>query len=56
MTRRAIIAGNWKMHLLTGEVAMPMIRDAGCQYVIIGHSERRQFFGETNASCRANRK
>ena len=32
----------------TGEVAVPMIKDAGCAYVIIGHSERRQFFGETN--------
>jgi triosephosphate isomerase len=25
-----------------------MLKDAGCKYVIIGHSERRQFFGETN--------
>jgi triosephosphate isomerase len=25
-----------------------MLKDAGCTYVIIGHSERRQFFGETN--------
>jgi triosephosphate isomerase len=33
----------------TGEVSAPMLRDAGCQYVIIGHSERRQFFGETDA-------
>ena len=32
----------------TGEVSAPMLKDAGCQYVIIGHSERRQFFGETN--------
>jgi triosephosphate isomerase len=37
----------------TGEVAMPMIKDAGCAYVIIGHSERRQFCGETNAFCKA---
>ena len=34
----------------TGEVSAPMIKEAGCQYVIIGHSERRQFFGETNES------
>ena len=34
----------------TGEVAPVMIRDAGCSHVIIGHSERRQFFGETNES------
>jgi triosephosphate isomerase len=26
-----------------------MLKDAGCQYVIIGHSERRQYFGETDA-------
>ncbi|HPN88348.1 MAG TPA: triose-phosphate isomerase [Candidatus Omnitrophota bacterium] len=32
----------------TGEVSAPLIKDAGAQYVIIGHSERRQFFGETN--------
>lgn len=32
----------------TGEVSCKMLKDAGCQYVIIGHSERRQFFGETN--------
>jgi len=32
----------------TGEVSPLMLKDAGCQYVIIGHSERRQFFGETN--------
>lgn len=38
----------------TGEVSGPMLKDAGCGYVIIGHSERRQFFGETDASV--NRK
>jgi len=32
----------------TGEISPVMLKDAGCQYVIIGHSERRQFFGETN--------
>jgi triosephosphate isomerase (TIM) len=32
----------------TGEVSSPMLADAGCRYVIIGHSERRQYFGETN--------
>jgi triosephosphate isomerase (TIM) len=31
----------------TGEISPPMLIDAGCRYVIIGHSERRQFFGET---------
>jgi triosephosphate isomerase len=32
----------------TGEIAADMLRSCGCQYVIIGHSERRQFFGETD--------
>ncbi len=32
----------------TGEVSLPMLKDAGCTFVIIGHSERRQFFAETN--------
>lgn len=32
----------------TGEISSKMLLDAGCSYVIIGHSERRQFFGETN--------
>lgn len=32
----------------TGEVSPAMIKDAGCDYVIIGHSERRQIFGETD--------
>jgi triosephosphate isomerase len=31
----------------TGEISPPMLTEAGCRYVIIGHSERRQFFGET---------
>lgn len=35
---------------LTGEVAPIMLKDAGCKYCIIGHSERRQFFGETDDS------
>lgn len=32
----------------TGEVSCKFLKDAGCKFVIIGHSERRQFFGETN--------
>ena len=34
----------------TGAVSAAMIRDAGCRYTLIGHSERRQFFGETDQS------
>jgi triosephosphate isomerase len=33
----------------TGEVSAGMIKDAGAEYVIIGHSERRRLFGETDA-------
>ena len=32
----------------TGEISTAMVREAGCTYVIIGHSERRQLFGETD--------
>jgi triosephosphate isomerase len=32
----------------TGEVSAPMLKAVGCTYVIIGHSERRQYFGETD--------
>jgi triosephosphate isomerase len=32
----------------TGEVAPKLLADAGCSHVIIGHSERRQYFGETD--------
>jgi triosephosphate isomerase len=34
----------------TGEVSAPMLASIGCQWVIIGHSERRQYFGETDES------
>ena len=32
----------------TGEVSVPLLKDIGVQYVIVGHSERRQYFGETD--------
>src|SRR5881397_2815412 len=34
----------------TGEVSGPMIKEAGAEYVIVGHSERRQLFGESDAT------
>jgi len=38
----------------TGEVSAPMLKEAGAEYVIIGHSERRRLFGETDETV--NRK
>jgi triosephosphate isomerase len=36
----------------TGEVSAPLLKDVGCTYCIIGHSERRQFFGESDETVR----
>ena len=50
-TRIGIGAQNlyWeKEGAFTGEVSGPMIRMSGCSHVIVGHSERRHYFGETN--------
>jgi len=35
----------------TGEISAPMARDAGAQVALVGHSERRHIFGETDAQC-----
>ncbi len=43
-----------KQGAFTGEVSGPMLKDAGCAYVLVGHSERRQLFGETDETV--NRK
>ncbi len=47
-----IIAGqnlHWEEKgAFTGEISGPMLREIGCSHVIIGHSERRQYFGETD--------
>ena len=55
----AVALGAQNMHFeqegaFTGEVSAAMLRSVGCRYVILGHSERRQYFGETDASV--NRK
>jgi triosephosphate isomerase (TIM) len=51
-TSNVAIAGQdvyWeKEGAFTGEISPNMLVEAGCRYVIIGHSERRQFFDETN--------
>ncbi len=32
----------------TGEISVSMLNSVGCQYTILGHSERRQYYGETD--------
>lgn len=51
----ALLLGAQNMHwekegAFTGEVSPAMIKDSGCTHVILGHSERRQLFGETDAN------
>lgn len=46
---------HWEGHgAFTGEISPVMLRDVGCHFVIVGHSERRQYFGETDETV--NRK
>jgi triosephosphate isomerase len=50
-TSLALGAQNMSEHddgAFTGEVSWKMLRSVGCEYVILGHSERRQYFHETN--------
>jgi len=50
-TRLALGAQNLSQHAagaFTGEVAPSMLRDIGCEYVVVGHSERRAMMGETS--------
>jgi len=54
----AVGVGGQTMHdkasgAFTGEVAPPMLVDLGCSHVILGHSERRTLFGETDAAVNA---
>jgi len=56
--RKAMVAGGFKLAAqnchweekgaFTGEVSLGMLQDAGCDHVILGHSERRHVFGETD--------
>jgi triosephosphate isomerase len=57
----SIALGGQDMHwevsgAFTGEVSGPMLVEAGCQYVIVGHSERRHYFGETDMMIGAKAK
>src|SRR5438045_9375146 len=54
-TRARIAWGGQNLHpqsngAYTGEISGSMLRDYGCTYVIVGHSERRTLFGETDAA------
>ncbi len=56
-----VALGGQNMHdkasgAFTGEVAPPMLVDLGCQHVILGHSERRTLFGETDATVNVKTK
>lgn len=59
VSRSNIAVGAQNMHwedkgAFTGEISPIMLKDLGCRYCIIGHSERRQYFAETDATV--NRK
>ncbi len=45
---------HWEVHgAFTGEISAVMLKEIGCVYAIIGHSERRQYFGETDQTVNA---
>ena len=54
--RSDVLAGVQNIHwaekgAFTGEISAPMAGDAGASVVLVGHSERRHVFGETDAQC-----
>jgi triosephosphate isomerase len=54
--RSDVVAGVQNIHwaekgAFTGEISAPMAKDAGAAVVLVGHSERRHVFGETDAQC-----
>jgi triosephosphate isomerase len=54
--RRDILLGVQNVHwedqgAFTGEISVPIARDAGARLVLVGHSERRHVFGETDEQC-----
>ncbi len=54
--RRDILLGVQNVHwedqgAFTGELSVPIARDAGARLVLVGHSERRHVFGETDEEC-----
>jgi len=55
-SRTDVLAGIQNIHwaekgAFTGEISAPMAGDAGARVVLVGHSERRHVFGETDAQC-----
>jgi triosephosphate isomerase len=36
----------------TGEISANMLKELGCHYAVIGHSERREYFGESNSKAK----
>jgi triosephosphate isomerase len=61
VAKSVVALGGQNMHdkasgAFTGEIAPAMLVDLGCRYVILGHSERRTLFGETDAFVNAKTK